>query len=81
MAGNIHHMSATYHVQANWDPEAGVWISQSNIPGLVVEAATLAEFVELVETLAPELLADNANIHGHVPVELRAKGTLDLAVA
>ena len=81
MAGNIHHMSATYHVQANWDPEAGDWISQSNIPGLVVEAATLAEFVELVETLAPELLADNANIHGHVPVELRANGTLDLAVA
>ena len=57
-------MSAAYHVQANWDAEAGVWVSQSNIPGLVVEAATLAEFVELVETLAPELLADNADIDG-----------------
>ena len=74
-------MSAAYHVQANWDAEAGVWVSQSNIPGLVVEAATLAEFVELVETLAPELLADNADIHGHVPVELRANGMLDLAVS
>ena len=74
-------MSAAYHVKADWDAESGVWVSTSNIPGLVIEAATLAEFIELVEALAPELLADNAGIHGHVPVELRANGLLDLAVA
>lgn len=55
-------MSAAYHVQADWDAQAGVWVSKSNIPGLVVEAATLAQFIELVEALAPELLADNAGI-------------------
>lgn len=74
-------MSAAYHVQADWDAEAEVWVSSSNIPGLVIEAATLPEFVELVQALAPELLADNVGLHGHVPVELRASGMLDLAVA
>ncbi len=74
-------MSATYHVQADWDPEAGVWVSSSNIPGLVVEAATLPEFVEIVQALAPELLAENLGLKGQVPVALRASGLLDLAVA
>jgi hypothetical protein len=74
-------MSSDYHVQADWDPEARVWTSTSNIPGLVVEADTLPEFVELVQALAPELLADNAGVHGDVQIQLRANGALDLAVA
>ena len=74
-------MSATYHVQADWDPEAGVWVSSSNIPGLVVEAATLPEFLELVQALAPELLAENLGLKGQVPIGLTASGLLDLAVA
>lgn len=74
-------MRIEFHVQADWDPEARVWISTSNIPGLVVEAATLPEFVEIVEALAPELLADNADVHGDVRIQLRAIGALDLAVA
>jgi hypothetical protein len=53
-------MSTDYHVQADWDAEARVWVSTSNIPGLVVEADTLPAFVELVQALAPDLLADNA---------------------
>ena len=52
--------AATYHVEATWDAEAGVWVSHSDIPGLVDEAATLVEFAELVEALTPQLLADNA---------------------
>lgn len=71
----------TYFVQADWDAQAKVWVSSSNIPGLVVEAEELNAFVELVQSLAPELLADNLGLKGHVPVELRALGTLDLAVA
>jgi hypothetical protein len=74
-------MSATYHVQADWDAEAGVWVSSSNIPGLVVETETLPEFVELVQALAPQLLAENLGLTGRVPIDLRANGTLDLAVA
>lgn len=74
-------MSERFHVQARWDPEANVWISSSNIPGLVVEADTLGEFIELVEALAPEMLADNLGIKGPVPVEVRANRTLELMVA
>jgi len=71
-------MSKRFHVQADWDPEANVWISSSNIPGLVVEADTLPEFVELVQALAPELLAENLGLDGPVPVEFRATETLEL---
>ena len=71
-------MSQRYHVQADWDAEARVWISSSNIPGLVVEADTLPEFVELVQALAPELLADNLGLNGPVPVEFQATETLEL---
>lgn len=71
-------MSQRYHVQADWDAEARVWISSSNIPGLVIEAETLPEFVELVQALAPELLADNLGLEGPVPIEFRATETLEL---
>ena len=70
-----------FHVAAEWDAEAGVWTSSSNIPGLVVEAASLTEFVDLVSALAPELLAENLGIKGKVPLEIRAHGTIELAVA
>lgn len=72
-------MSKRYHVQADWDAEANVWISSSNIPGLHIEADTLPEFVELVQVLAPELLADNLGLHGLVPVDFRATKTLELS--
>ncbi len=70
-----------YHVAAEWDAEAGVWISSSNVPGLVVEATTLDEFVKLVSILAPELLAENLGLQGKVPLELSAHGLIELAVA
>jgi len=74
-------MSERFHVQADWDPEAKVWVSSSNIPGLTVEADTLPEFIALVQALAPELLADNLGLSGSIPVDLRARGTIELAVA
>lgn len=72
---------SVYHVAAEWDAEAGVWTSSSNVPGLVVEAATLPEFVDLVSALAPELLAENLGLKGKVSLEISAHGTIDLAVA
>ena len=51
---------ATYHVDARWDPEAKVWTSHSDVPGLVIETATLAEFEALMRQLVPEMLSDNA---------------------
>jgi hypothetical protein len=52
-------MASTLTVTATWDPEVSVFMSQSNIPGLVVEADTFEEFVSLVEALAPEVISAN----------------------
>jgi hypothetical protein len=46
-------------VTAHWDPEANVFYSRTNIPGLVVETETFDEFVEVVHDLAPDVLAAN----------------------
>lgn len=75
-------MKKQYYVAARWDAEASVWLSDSNIPGLVIEADTLAEFERLMDELAPEMLAANENIHNErVPVEFRFTGTREFAVA
>jgi Domain of unknown function (DUF1902) len=49
----------TFSVTAHWDAEAEVFYSESDIPGLVVETNTLDEFIYLVNSLTPELLANN----------------------
>ena len=49
----------SFYVNAIWDPEAQVWVSQTNIPGLVVEADCMEEFHVLVKALAPELISAN----------------------
>ena len=59
---------AHYTVTAVWDPEAGLYWSQSDIVGLNVEAETLSAFVDLVETLAPELMRDNGMAVGSVTI-------------
>ena len=74
-------MPKTFHVQALWDPEAKVWVSQSDVPGLVIETATLAEFEALMRVLVPEMIADHHGTDGAVSVEWKASGTFDLAAA
>lgn len=48
-----------FTVTAIWDDEANVFTSESDIPGLVVEAETFDAFVEVVSALAPEVIAAN----------------------
>lgn len=55
-------MHQSYYVKASWDPEASVWISETDIPGLVIEADTLAEFEAVMVELAPEMLAANQSL-------------------
>jgi hypothetical protein len=43
----------SFTVTAFWDAEAEVFTTESDIPGLVVEAAMFEELVELVRSLAP----------------------------
>ena len=50
---------AGFYVTANWDAEAGVFISESNIKGLHIEAATLDAFEEVMFDAAPELILAN----------------------
>lgn len=52
-------MGKPFTVTATWDAGAGVFTTESDIPGLVVEAGSFEELVELVEALAPEVIAAN----------------------
>ena len=73
-------MPQSFLVTATWDAEAGVFTSQSDVPGLVIEAETFEEFVELVRELAPEVIATNLpTVRG--PHKLRIETRFDLAVA
>jgi hypothetical protein len=74
-------MQPSYYVAACWDPEASVWYSDTDIPGLVIEAESIAEFEALMNALAPEMLAENANVHNQrVAIEFRVAATLEFAV-
>jgi hypothetical protein len=52
-------MAEAFTVTAVWDPDAEVFTTKSDIPGLVVEAATFKELVDLIGSLAPEVIAAN----------------------
>lgn len=50
----------SYHVQADWDPEAEVWVATSeDVPGLATEAETLEKLTEKLRVMVPELLEAN----------------------
>ena len=49
----------SFSVKPVWDNEAGVYVADSDIIGLHVEAETLDEFRALVMELAPELIVSN----------------------
>lgn len=52
-------MKRTFKVNAIWDDEDQVWVSESDIRGLHLEASTLEEFIDLVNEFASELIATN----------------------
>ena len=70
-----------YYVKALWDSDAGVYFSETNVPGLNIEAETLHDFIAIAEELAPQML--EANVPGYSPDKLRGPATaaLELAVA
>jgi hypothetical protein len=65
-------MTKQYHVEARWDPKAQVFYAKSDIPGLNVEADTIAEFIEIVKDIAPDLIKAND------PTPERRSGTVRL---
>ena len=74
-------MRKTYHVDALWDSEAKVWVSKSDLPGLVIETATLAEFEALIRDLAPDVISANEGLHIDADIEWTARGVVSLEAA
>ena len=48
-----------FFVKAVWDDENRVFVSESNIKGLHIEAETIDEFEEVMNDIAGDLLASN----------------------
>lgn len=69
----------SYYVNALWDAEAGVYYSETNVPGLSIEAETLHEFIEIAEELAPQML--EANVEGFTREAERPRPTASVELA
>lgn len=70
-------MKRSYSVKAIWDENDQIWMSESDIQGLHIEAATLAEFYDLVNEFASELIVTNH----YTDVEMAGKTIRDLIPA
>ena len=56
-----------YHVNAEWDDEAGVWVASSeDVPGLATGADTLEVLIEKLKIVIPELLKVNGTLSSDV---------------
>lgn len=52
-------MQRTFFVKAVWDGEAGVYVSQSDIAGLHIEAETVDVFEAVMRGVATDLVIAN----------------------
>ena len=52
-------MAKAFTVTAVWDLDAEAFTTTSDIPGFVVEAEIFEELVDLVRSLAPDVIAAN----------------------
>lgn len=52
-------MKRTFYVKAIWDDEVNVWYSESDIFGLHIETKSIAEFEEVMNEFAAELIVAN----------------------
>jgi predicted RNase H-like HicB family nuclease len=68
-----------YHVKAEWDAEASVWVASSeDVPGLATGADTFESLVEKLKVVIPELLEENGLLPvgaGDVPFAITAERT------
>jgi len=77
---------STFEVHAFWDPEASVWVAESDdVPGLATEADTMEALRNKLVELVPELLALNSVALGSGPAQIRIVSeetlTVDAAAA
>jgi predicted RNase H-like HicB family nuclease len=68
-----------YHVRAEWDGEAEVWVASSDtVPGLATGADTLEALIEKLKIVIPELLEENGLLSqgvSDVPFSITAERT------
>jgi predicted RNase H-like HicB family nuclease len=68
-----------YHVKAEWDADAEVWVASSDdVPGLATGADTFESLVEKLKVVIPELLEENGLLPAgaaEVPFEIIAERT------
>ncbi len=68
---------ARYHIKAEWDNEAEVWVASSEeVPGLATGAETFEALVEKLKVAIPELLEENGLLptgSADVPFEITAE--------
>ena len=68
-----------YHVKAEWDADAEVWVASSeDVPGLATGADTFESLVEKLKIVIPELLEENGLLTAgatEVPFEITAERT------
>ena len=68
-----------YHVRAEWDAEAEVWVASSDdVPGLATGADTFEALIEKLKVVIPELLEENGLLSAattDVPFEITAERT------
>ena len=63
-------MDHNYFAEISRDEEAGVWyVSDTNFPGLVAEAASERELQDKIRELVPELYELNRNLFDEPAVE------------
>src|SRR5215470_14721711 len=79
LAGTLEQRMSPYHVNAEWDEEAGVWVASSeDVPGLATGADTLEALIEKLRVVVPELLDANGLLSAgveEVPFAIRAERT------
>jgi len=58
-------------VNAEWDPEAKVWVATSDdVSGVITEADTVEALAEKLSVMVPELLEANGTLVGKVVREV-----------
>ena len=63
-------MAHTYYAEIARDDEAGVWyVSDTDFPGLVAEAASQHELVMRIRALVPELYELNRHLFDQSPLD------------
>jgi hypothetical protein len=65
-------MRKAHTVKCSWDADARVWyVSETDVPGLATESATVEAMTRKLRSLIPELLSLNEGTAAvEVPVEL-----------